>query len=144
MYSDSRRFKVVRRDVLLAVKRARTLEDLLAMMKRKYFELTGGSDPYNIGTLQSQSMVSTQHSQPTVNVNFAPPTPPNSSGFPPPPPPDLSEPLPPPPPPEPSAPLPPPPSTRVISQIVKCSQCGEPLDLDRDIIFCPNCGTPRE
>ena len=130
MYSDTKRFKIARRDLIILVKNARSLQDLLASMRRKYFELTGGNDPYNVGAVQAQA---------TVNVNI-PPSP--SSMRTPPPPPSHTPPRPPPP--ESTMPPPPPTPTRQIGQVITCTQCGHALDLDRDIIFCPNCGTPRE
>lgn len=127
MISDKKRFVIARKDLIIAVKRARSLDDLIAMMGRKYFELTGGSDPYGVQAIQAQA---------NVNVNLPTPPPPNGSMAPPPPPPPAQTPPPPP---------PPPPEDRQISQvIVKCQHCGMPLDLDRDILFCPNCGTSRE
>lgn len=135
MYSDIKRFKIARRDLILLVKKGRSLEDLLASMKRKYFELTGGNDPYNVGIVQAQANVNVNLPPPTSSIRAPPPAPPTSSPAPPPPPPPPQTSMPPP---------PPPPPARQISQIVTCSQCGHALDLDRDIIFCPNCGTPRE
>ena len=147
MYSDKKRYKIARRDLILLVKRARSLEDLLGSMKRKYFELTGGNDPYNVGAVQAQANINVNIPPPTSSMQAPPPPPPTSSPAPPPPP--MSSPAPPPPPPPPQTsmpppPPPPPPLIRQISQVVTCSQCGQALDLDRDIIFCPNCGTPRE
>ncbi|NVM28571.1 MAG: zinc-ribbon domain-containing protein [Candidatus Helarchaeota archaeon] len=136
MISDKKRFAIARKDLIHAVQKARTLDNLLVVIKRKYFELTGGSDPYNIGSVTQRPPAQVSHG--------VPPAPPPPSTAPPPPPPEG---VPPPPPlggPPPLSSPPPPPPTREVSQVVKCPHCGEPLDLDRDIIFCPNCGTPRE
>ncbi|NVM56239.1 MAG: hypothetical protein HWN66_21260, partial [Candidatus Helarchaeota archaeon] len=94
MYSDRKRYLIVRKDLITAVKRARTLDDLLAMMKRKYSELTGSTDPYSVQTPPVQTKT-------TINIGTPPPPP---SPPPPPPPPPSSSKAPPPPPS--SAPLP--------------------------------------
>ncbi|MHA1266680.1 MAG: hypothetical protein ACTSRS_15700 [Candidatus Helarchaeota archaeon] len=162
MYSDIKRFKIARKDILIAIKRARTLDDLLNMMKRKYYELTGGEDPYNVGSASIGSQVSTMinvNTSPTINTSSSvqmpppPPPPPDTvpPGYPPPPPPPDTVPpgYPPPPPPPDTVPpgYPPPPPPDEIEKgggIRRCPHCGFVLDQSRNLLFCPNCGMPSE
>ena len=111
MYSDLQRFRIVRRDLLMAVGRARSLDDLLSMIRRKYMELKGTATST---VAQTQNM---------INFSNTPPPPP-------PPPPDNMDFN------NPSAP--------VSQKSIKCAYCGEKLDSDREIVFCPNCGSPLE
>ena len=132
MYSDIKRFKIVRKDIIYAIKKARTLDDLISMMKRKYFELTGGKDPYEVNPATGPQIAT------TINVNTSPVINTSSS---------VQMPSPP----SPGAPTqnyqPSPPSADSIEKTDgnrKCPHCGFTLDQNRNLLFCPNCGMPSE
>ncbi|MHA1649228.1 MAG: hypothetical protein ACTSYB_03460 [Candidatus Helarchaeota archaeon] len=149
MYSDIKRFKIVRKDIIYAIKKARTLDDLISMMKRKYFELTGGKDPYEVNPTTGPQIAT------TINVNTSPvintsssvqmpsspspgtPTQNYQPSFPSPGTPTQNY--------QPSSPSPP--SSDSIEKADgnrKCPHCGFTLDQSRNLLFCPNCGMPSE
>jgi len=102
------RFKIVRKDLLIAIQRARNLDDLLQVIKRKYLELKGIPPP-------PQTVINIASTSPSYKVNF------------------------------PNAPIQKGPSSDNLSQnLVKCTYCGENIDLNQDMLFCPNCGSPLE
>ncbi|MHA1131580.1 MAG: hypothetical protein ACTSQI_22490 [Candidatus Helarchaeota archaeon] len=121
MYSDLKRFKIVRRDLIYAVKTARTLDGLLAAIKRKYFELVGDNDPFHV------KETTTDNIQQNVNVNIPinSPTTTINGGI------HSKEQI--------SAPPP-----EIYPQHLKCPECGYEGQYYDEIKFCPNCGSSFE
>jgi hypothetical protein len=147
MVQDIKRFAIARRDLIIAIKTARTLDDLLAVIKRKYIELKGPQAPppppsgptINVITTQTSTqnpMLNQSSQSPNSRMGSYPPPPP------PPPPPDMAMyNLPPPP------PLPPSESTKFDDPMksVKCGYCGYVFNVRNEaILFCPNCGNSLE
>jgi rubrerythrin len=118
MYPDRKRFKIVWRDLIIAVRKARTLDELLVVIKRKYFELTGNSDPYNVKGRFSSNI------QQNVNVPINSPT-------------TVSE----------VAPVLEPGAVFALdsnAKYFKCAECGYEVRYYDEIMFCPNCGSSLE
>lgn len=121
MISDRKRFAIVRRDIIIAIKRARTLDDLISMMKRKYRELTGKDA---VDEQQSINMSVSVNSQNVDNIE-------KKSEI------ITKEPLP--------FEKPETFERENINPEVKmftCPHCKEVIEFTPGTVFCPNCGMP--
>lgn len=121
MISDRKRFAIVRKDIIIAIKRARTLDDLISMMKRKYRELTGndavdGQQSINMSvSVNSQNVDNIEKSNEIVSKQPSPFEKPETF------------------------------DRETVNPEVKmftCPHCKEQIEFTPGTVFCPNCGMP--
>ena len=112
MMSDRKRWAMVRKELYSSVKKAKTLDELISLMKRWHNELTGGDMQIaETPKINSQSSVST-FAMPSSNNNFEAPETFERETL-----------------------------DQNIKMII-CPHCGEKIEFTQGTVFCPNCGIP--
>ncbi|MBD3229096.1 MAG: zinc-ribbon domain-containing protein [Candidatus Lokiarchaeota archaeon] len=117
MITDRKRYKIARKELFKAVKKTKSLDELISLLKSKYSELTG--KPYN----EQEDIVSIPSSTRSEPVKTVPMTEEEQMQF-----------------------VAPEEFDREtlddkIERIV-CPHCGKEIEYSQGTVFCPNCGMP--